>query len=330
MIEHLKWWKGRCNPPPAPLRSLYLGGGTPSLLALSSIDRLIRELDREGLRIGSETEVTIECNPESLTEEKISGLRSAGVNRISLGIQSFQDVQLRRLERLATQKHLRSSLEWVQKHFSNYSIDLMLGLPDQTEALFDADLQELLKLEPPHLSAYILTLSEDHVWKTAESMKNRMVGDDRVETFYLKLISQLRARGYQQYEVSNFAKKGFQSLHNTNYWDVESSYLGLGPGAHGYLGKVRYESIRDPRAWMNSAHGVGSHEVLTQEQQDLEKFYMDLRTRKPAQIKDFRAAAIAALQQAGLIDVHPADGVFTLTDRGWLLMESVAERLLPA
>jgi oxygen-independent coproporphyrinogen-3 oxidase len=287
-------------------------------------------LDREGLHLGPQTEVTIECNPESLTEEKVSGFKSAGINRISLGVQSFQDVQLRRLERLATRRHLQSSLEWIQKYFSNYSVDLMLGLPDQTEALFEMDLKEILQLNPPHLSAYVLTLSEDHVWKTAESMKSRMVGDDRVEKFYLQLISELRGRGFEQYEVSNFAKPGFQSVHNTNYWDVESSYLGLGPGAHGYLGKVRYESTRDPNDWMKSPHGIGSFEVLTREQQDLEKFYMELRTRKPAKIQDFRSAAIAALQQAGLIEIRPSEGVFTLTDRGWLLMESVAERLLPA
>ena len=280
------------------------------------------------MEISSDAELTIECNPESLSEDKVRDLRSLGINRISLGVQSFQDVQLRRLERLSTRKHLYKAIEWIASHFKNFSLDLMVGLPDQSPELFERDLEEILKVNPPHISAYILTLKEDHVWKTAPAMKDRMIDDEQVESFYLRLIEQLRSAGFGQYEVSNFARPGFESRHNSNYWDVKSSYLGLGPGAHGYLDRVRYECVREPKAWMNSLSGVSSFERLTQEQQELEEFYMTLRTRRPANIADFRSAAIGALQQSGHILVNQAQGTFTLSDRGWLLMESVAERLL--
>jgi len=155
-----------------------------------------------------------------------------------------------------------------------------------------------------------------------------MIEDEQVEGFYLRLIEQLRSAGFRQYEVSNFARPGFESRHNSNYWDVKSSYLGLGPGAHGYFEKLRYECVRDPKAWMSSLSGIASFEQLTTEQQKLEEFYMMLRTRRPANIADFRSAAIIALQQSGHIILNQKQGTFTLSDRGWLLMESVAERLL--
>ena len=328
LVSQLRYWKERCEWGGVSLKGLYLGGGTPSLLSPEVIRKTLEDLKSEGLSFGDQTEVTIECNPESLTEDKLIGFRDCGINRISLGIQSFQDTQLRRLERLATQKHIHASIGWVFKHFKNFSLDLMLGLPDQTDELFERDLNEILKVKPPHISAYILTLSEDHVWKTSSGMKHRMIQDERVEEFYLRLVTELKQAGFHHYEVSNFARPGSESRHNKNYWDVESSYLGLGPGAHGYLGKCRYESIRDPKAWMQSHHGIAWSEQLTLEQQEIEKFYMTLRTRQPAQISEFRSVEIAALQQAALIQTDQQNQNFTLTDRGWLLIESVAGRLV--
>jgi oxygen-independent coproporphyrinogen-3 oxidase len=143
----------------------------------------------------------------------------------------------------------------------------------------ERDLETLKQWNPPHISAYLLTLNEDHILRTHPAMKNRLADDDLAEKLYLRLCEVLRERGYEHYETSNFARPGFRSFHNSNYWNPESSYLGLGPGAHGYFADLglRYQTLKDPMEWMSSKSGVGSVEKLDAEQQSLEKFYLHLR-----------------------------------------------------
>lgn len=314
--------------PQSNLRSLYLGGGTPSLLTAHEIEKLLKTLENFYPQKSPDFEFTIECNPETLTAEKIQDFRSLGINRLSLGVQSFQVTELKRLERLATVPHLMKSLDWIVRDFKNFSLDLMLATPDQTQESLLQNISEALSWRPPHVSLYLLTLSDDHAWKKNSFMKEKLGSDEKAEDFYFAALDVLKKNGFEHYEISNFSRPGFRSRHNSNYWDIHSSYLGLGPGAHGYLpgaSRQRYEMIRDPMRWFESSERIGTFENLSPAQTQLEGFYLKLRTRKPIQFTR-SLTIVLALESEGLVRFS-SDGIL-LTDRGWLLMESVAERLM--
>jgi oxygen-independent coproporphyrinogen-3 oxidase len=313
-----------------PLKTLYLGGGTPSLLSPNDLRSLRKILESRFIlpdSLSAENfEFTLEANPETLTRESLKIFREIGVNRLSLGIQTFVPQQLKRLERLATAHKIEEVISFAQQEFKNFSLDWMIGIPDQTSESFLFDLEKFSIICPPHLSVYILTLAADHKLKTKAAIKERLVSDEGVQTIYLKVCEKLAELNYQHYEISNFSKTGFQSRHNQNYWNPESSYLALGPGAHGYINKIRYECIRDPLEWSKSATGFSTSEVLTAEQQKLESFYLRLRTRQPVCVSEVRHAAIPYLEQQKYIIVE-TDKIY-LTESGWLLMESISQQLL--
>ncbi len=314
-----------------PLNSLYLGGGTPSLLSVKGLEHLKSLLDHYYEGLGTKTcEWTLEANPETLSEDKLRAFKTLGINRLSVGVQSFSEVQLKRLERLATREHLHKSLSAVSNTFENFSVDLMIGIPEQTFDLLKSDLEELMKYDPPHISVYLLTLSDDHKWLHHPAMKDRMVEAEVAADFYEFVCRYLKERGYRHYEVSNFSKPGFESRHNSMYWTGRDSYMGLGPGAHGFLvgdGAVqRYEVERDWHKWL-LGESISWIETLSAEQRELEDFYFRLRTRQPIKIPK-EAGAIQELMNEGLAERREASEV-VLTDRGWLMMESVAARLVP-
>jgi len=317
------------GPAQAKLRSLYLGGGTPSLLEPKEIERLVGIIEKFYSARSSDFEFTIECNPESLTEQKLRDFKKLGINRVSLGIQSFSEIELKRLERLSTRAHLLNALEWTSKYFKNFTVDLMLGIPDQIKNQLDQNLSEALEFNPPHLSLYLLTIANDHLWKTNSFMKKHLNSDESAREFYLASTYLLESKGYEHYEVSNFSKPGFRSRHNSNYWNIKSSYLGLGPGAHGYLpstSRRRYEMIRDPQEWSRDETGVSWTEDLSVEQTRLEEFYFKLRTRQPICLTESPDVLKALVNDAVL---QPTENDhYILSDNGWLLIESVAARLL--
>ena len=193
------------NSPRVRLEGLYLGGGTPSLVSPKTFSELFACL-RDLYDWTSETEVTIECNPENLTYEHLASLRDLGVNRPSLGIQTTVPHQLKRLERLSTSKHIFNAVEWLSDLFSNYSLDLMIGIPDQTLESLEVDLDFVRNIRPPHISVYLLTLDDEHKLKTNAYMKSRLANADLASKMYEKVCEALSALGYLHYEVSNFSK----------------------------------------------------------------------------------------------------------------------------
>lgn len=314
-----------------PLKTLYLGGGTPSLLEISDLKNLLKIL-KTRFEFSSDLEFTMETNPENLNLEYLRALKNEiGVNRLSLGVQSFLPNQLKRLERLATAKKLEQVIFEIQSEFKNFSLDWMIGIPDQTLESFEEDLKKFIEISPPHLSTYILTLPADHKMKTNLTMQKLLVSDEGVQNIYLKICDALRASGYEHYEISNFSKPGFRSKHNSNYWNSSSDYLALGPGAHGYLKneieRIRYENIRDPLVWSSSDFGFENSEVLNAEQQKLENFYLRLRTRQPVFVSEVNESVISPMLQEKWIKLEGNE--MFLTESGWLLMESIAEKLLP-
>ncbi len=313
------------------LKTLYLGGGTPSLLRPETLALLIEEL-KKYYRFDSKIEITMEVNPENAGRAYLNEIRDIGVNRLSLGIQTTIASQLKRLERLATLKHISDAIENISDLYENYSFDLMIGIPDQTLRTLDEDLKFLSEHKPPHISVYLLTIADDHKWKKSPHMFQRIATSDLAAEFYQKVCSSLSLWGYEHYEVSNFSQPGFASRHNLNYWDVDSNYLGIGPGAHGYIKdeqgqRFRYESERDLKKWLTLQSPFQSIETLSAEQQRLEKLYLSLRTRKPVHIGELNSSSVSHFEDEKFLVV--SDQSVTLTDLGWVLMESLADRLIP-
>lgn len=218
---------------PCPPETVYFGGGTPSLLSAEQVRRLLHAFAPE-----QGAEITLEANPESAGVEQLRGWRQAGVNRLSVGVQTALDSSLQRLGRLHTAEQARRALyNAVQAGFTNISGDIMMALPQYTREEFDETLALLHKGGAVHISAYLLKLEEGTAFGNAPPQG--MPDGDAAADFYLYGVQRMEEQGYAQYEISNFAKPGMQSRHNLIYWDCQS-YLGLGPGAHSCMEEKRF------------------------------------------------------------------------------------------
>ncbi len=225
-------------------------------------------LDRLRARflVEPEAEVTVECNPESVSRERLAGYRRAGVNRISLGVQSLDDRILPTLDRLHTAREARRAFDAARAAgFDNISADLIYGLPGLDTDTWEATVIKVLEWEPDHLSAYALALDEGSLWHAA-GVKGAPGARTSTAEQYWRLARLAREAGYEHYEISNYARPGRRSDHNQIYWRAEE-YIGLGPGAAGFLGDVRYVNVKPVERYCALAEDgqrpVGSHEILT-------------------------------------------------------------------
>jgi len=241
------------------VQTVFLGGGTPSLLSAAALDALLSGV-RARLPLAADAEVTLEANPGTVEAEKFAGFRAAGVNRLSLGIQSFNDRHLAALGRIHDAAEARRAVELALTAFDNVNLDLMYGLPAQTPDEAAADIAAAIAYAPRHLSAYHLTL-EPNTW--FHRYPPPLPDDDTVADMQIALEAQLAAAGYAHYETSAFARAGSQSRHNLNYW-MFGDYLGIGAGAHSkisFKNKVLRESrARAPKAYLAQA-GSGAWET---------------------------------------------------------------------
>jgi oxygen-independent coproporphyrinogen-3 oxidase len=226
-----------------PIKTIYFGGGTPSLL---STDALLRIFDTlaENYNLSALQEVTLEANPDDLTATYLRELCHTPVNRLSIGIQSFRDSDLKMMNRAHDAKQaLRCVPESTDIGIENISIDLIYGIPGLSQTDWQANLNQAIALEVPHVSSYCLTVEPKTA--LAHQIKTAMIAepnDEEASQHFQTLISQLALHGIEQYEISNFAKRGFESKHNSAYWQGKK-YIGIGPGAHGYDGSNRYWNI---------------------------------------------------------------------------------------
>jgi len=234
------------------LRTIFIGGGTPSLFSPESIDRLLAAI-RARLPLEPDAEVTLEANPGTAEAGRFRGYRAAGVNRLSLGIQSFSDEKLRALGRIHSADEARRAIEMAQAAFDNVNLDLMYGLPGQTLAEARTDVAEGLRFGTTHLSAYQLTLEPNTVFY---SKPPQLPEHDACADMQLAVEELAAAAGFEHYETSAFARAGRRCRHNLNYWEF-GDYLGLGAGAHGKLSfadrVTRHERSKQPREYMASA-----------------------------------------------------------------------------
>lgn len=232
--------------------TVFIGGGTPSLLSAQAIDSILGAV-RSRLALAADAEITLEANPGTAEANKFRDFRAAGVNRLSLGIQSFDRDHLKALGRIHDDGEARRAIELAREHFANFNLDLMYALPEQSVAEARADIEQALAWQPPHLSAYHLTIEPNTYF---HRFPPRLPDDDTAARMQETIEAVLAAGGYRHYETSAFARPGKQSRHNLNYWTF-GDYLGIGAGAHSKLsfpGRIeRAMRIKQPERYMEGA-----------------------------------------------------------------------------
>ncbi len=247
----LKELEQRRNEINTSVSSIYFGGGTPSVLTINEIKQLIDQCFKH-YKILDDLEVTLEANPEDISIELINGYAKAGINRLSIGVQSFQDNVLEWMNRSHSSKQATDCINWAnQAGITNISVDLIYGVPEELQRNWSQDLETLISLNVKHISAYNLTVEEKTVLhKLVKEKKQLMPDQDICNDAYDLLVQTLKLAGYEQYEVSNFSKKGFQSRHNSAYWH-RAPYLGIGPSAHSFNGqKTRSWNVSNNRQYI--------------------------------------------------------------------------------
>jgi oxygen-independent coproporphyrinogen-3 oxidase len=256
-----------------PLSTLYLGGGTPALLGGENLTALLRTV-REAFALEPDCEITVELNPESTTPALLTALKEAGVNRISLGVQSLQDSELKVLGRLHDAQKAKAALFMIfEAGFQNVSADAMFGIPGQSEESFSQTLDTLLSYPITHLSCYSLQ------WEEGTPMGNapQPMEENLEERLWLLLCRKAKEAGFRHYEISNFAKEGYSSRHNSAYW-ARTDYLGIGPSAHSFLKGVRYNAPEDLAAFIANPDPLQNPLPISEQEAKEEEIMLGLRT----------------------------------------------------
>lgn len=323
--------------------TLYFGGGTPSLF---SIDRLARVIDlaRSRFSLPEHAEVTVEANPADLDAGGYRALRSAGANRLSLGVQSFDDGVLREMGRLHSAADSVRAVEQARgAGFANVSLDLILGWPGETAARWERGLARLAALAAPHLSLYVLEVEgRTLLTHRARSADLGLPADDLVADLYQRAVEALSALGLERYEISNFARPGFESRHNAKYW-ADAPFLGFGMSAHSYHGGRRWWNVESFGGYCRAveergaAGAVAGQRVLSPRERAQEALFTGLRRREGVDLEAFAAvhdvdvlsdyaAGLSAPFAGGLIERRGPR--LRLTDKGVLLSNEVFQVLV--
>ena len=327
---------------PQPVRTLFLGGGTPTHLSAAQLQRLLSAvLHWLPLNSHGETEFSIECNPDTLTADKIAVLADHGVNRVSLGAQSFHADLLAVLERAHDPQEIARAVQRVRRRIDNVSLDLIFGIPGQTECLWRADLARALALAPDHLSTYGLTYEKGTpLWKRRQRGQVRPLDEDAELALYALAIDVLEAAGFEHYEISNSARPGRRCRHNQSYWANEA-YFGFGMGAARYVLGRRELNTRDLHLYIRQALSGQSvtwqSEELPPEERARETLAVQLRRAEGIDRAAFRTqtgfdldtvagAALARHVDQGLLADNGRS--VRLTRRGKYVADAVIERLL--
>ncbi|MBR0466195.1 MAG: radical SAM family heme chaperone HemW [Clostridia bacterium] len=303
--------------------TVYIGGGTPSLLGENII--FLLDYIKDNFKISKGAEITAEVNPES-AGEFLPFAAAAGVNRISFGIQSSSDEMLKKLGRLHTAEDVKQAVKLAKSlGFSNISGDIMIGLPGEDITALNKDIDFLLSLDIEHISSYILKKEEG----TPLYIKNTpLPDDDTVADLYLHMSKRLTLAGYSHYEISNFARAGFEGRHNLSYWQ-DKEYLGVGPAAHSFINGKRFYFERDLSSFLQNPVTVFEDIGGTK----TEKFMLSLRLSEGVRIKDFpflqndkAKEKIARFKAASCLETN--NGKIHLTDKGFLISNYIISELI--
>lgn len=309
--------------------TVYFGGGTPSLLSDAQIGEIISEIDKS-FDLSTDAEITLEANPHTLSPDGLRKLRNIGVNRLSIGVQSLVDSELRFLGRTHTAKRAETAvLDAANVGFTNISCDLMIALPNQSAESLAYSIDRLAALPIQHISAYILKVEEGTSFDCDE-IRRQLPDEEAVAGLYLRMAEMLSERGFAQYEVSNFAKPNYESRHNCRYWRCED-YIGIGPSAHSCYGGKRFAVQPDIQAFLDA--DVQQTYITDEMPCGFEEFAM-LRLRLAeglhlSDVEDHRKMIekkIPDLEKAGYVKF---DGeTVSLTRKGFLMSNSVIEYLI--
>lgn len=314
---------------PVPVDTIYLGGGTPSRLGAAGIERVLAMLQRYW-EPAPDAEVTIEANPEDVDADSATAWRGAGITRVSLGVQSFDDEVLKWMHRSHDAGRATAAAEILRAAgFTDWSLDLVFALPDSLHRDWRCDLDSAIALGPPHVSCYGLTV-EPHTplmhWRERGLAPD--TPEDRYESEFLEAHERLLEAGYEHYEVSNFARPGHRARHNSAYWE-RVPYLGFGPSAHSFDGASRRWNEREYAAWVARLSGnedpVAGAENLTPEQVRTEELYLALRTSDGVQLADRDRQFIAPWQEQGWL--YATGERAWASARGWLRLDTLATAL---
>ena len=308
--------------------TIYFGGGTPTALNIAQLELSLRGFHQR-LDLSPLVEWTMEANPGSVSARKAGVLKKFGINRISLGVQSWDDKLLKLLGREHNARQAEESF-WILRNagFTNINVDLMFGLPGQTTDQWRKTLEKTISLCPEHISAYCLTYEEDTEFFMRQVCGELRADPDLEAEFFEMTMSILEDAGYDHYEISNYARPGFTSVHNQSYWSGKD-YVGIGPSAFSTVAMRRWQNVPDYREYIErilSGHSaIGSTEILTSEMKRAEKIALSLRTRrgiptdllaaKPNETREFIALGL----------LWQSNGSFALTRKGKELADSVAE-----
>ena len=326
LIKELQFRKDYLNN--APIDTIYFGGGTPSILNFDQF-KAIFDVIYKLFTIADHPEITFEANPDDLTLEFLTSMQALPFNRLSLGIQSFDDMDLKRINRRHTSMQAVKAVKDAQAAgFDNISIDLIYGLPFQTTTSWERQLDMALKLNIQHLSAYGLTYEEGTVlWKQREKGEIESVDEVEMNRMYLQLLDKVKEKGFEAYEISNFALPGFRSRHNSSYWKQEP-YLGVGPSAHSYdliSRQWNVSSIKEYIKAIDTNSGLFEREILSLYDRYNDFVMVSLRTSDGLDFEYMRKEFGSELAEYCLINiksfmdsekVYNSDGKLRLSTKG--------------
>lgn len=327
LIKSIKKWGGKLR---RPLSTVYFGGGTPSLLGERVIE-IMNEV-KEAFTLEDSCEITLELNPRSNSKKALNYFKEAGINRLSIGMQSALDSELEVLGRTHSFLQTKETVLMAREiGFSNISLDLMLGLPNSTPETLEKSLNAITELNPQHISAYILKIEPNTVFYKTENSLN-LPDEDKTAAQYLQMCEFLEGNGYSHYEISNFAKVGFESRHNLKYWHCEE-YLGIGPSAHSFLDGKRFYYPRDLKAFINEGEpvfdGVGGEweeyiMLHLRLKEGLNLTALEKRYGKTLSAHTLRK--IRLLEKNGLVTT--GHNSVSLTNNGFLLSNAIISEIL--
>ena len=322
------------------LRTLYIGGGTPTALSAPQLAFLLEKLT-DKLDLSYLEELTIEANPGDLGEEKIAVLKDSPVNRVSLGVQTFNDRMLKQIGRSHSEKDIYENIANLKKAgFDNISIDLIYALPKQTMEDVKTNVAKAIALDIPHMSLYSLILENHTVFMNRMRRgKLPLPKEDLEAEMFEYIIAELEKAGFEHYEISNFSKPGFESRHNLMYWD-NAEYYGIGAGASGYVDGVRYKNHGPIRHYLQAVEAGNSRvqeEVLTLKEKMEEEMFLGLRKKSGVSKKRFEekfgvffedqyGAVVSELTEQGLL--VPDRDIVRMTKQGLFLGDTVAEKFI--
>ena len=272
--------------------TVFFGGGTPSILKIDELRKLVNYMF-ENFNIKKDAEITIECNPGTINKEKLKAIKEMGINRLSIGLQATQNYHLKSIGRIHTYEEFEKNYyDAIDVGLTNINVDLMYALPNQKEEEWKETLDKIIKLNPSHISAYSLILEEGtKLYDMYENNEFNLLDEDTDIDMYEYTINTLKKYGYNQYEISNYAKKGKECKHNVIYWKCDN-YLGLGPGASGYINDIRYSNIEDLNEYNNKINQnikpISEENKLSEKDKIEEFIFMGLRMNEGINLEVFK------------------------------------------